>query len=353
MPLFASHEMSSLDATQSPRAKATRGGAGETSQPQAISMDLPSNGPSGRLLTRTLWRRRTTGRTGAPAGDDADDGLRDAPFGGAPLTQDGAFALAYAGVIDITPPQAMRAAGNGSADLERNARDAAQGDGGALAGAGRTRDASPTTVASSAAGQADISGDASGAAGASISVVNPPPPNNRDIDGILWGWKWNATSFTYSFPSGTAQHTAHAAINGFEAFNAARQDAVRRIFGNIASFTGLSFTEATNTGATLRFAEANSINYSNDSSVITYTGLQTIGAAEANLRRLGYDWAAPYSADYAQGDSWCGHTSYDGPALGSFAYATGSMNETGHNLGLRHGHNAQDTHGYTFPHAPL
>ncbi|RVU14141.1 M10 family metallopeptidase [Methylobacterium oryzihabitans] len=185
-----------------------------------------------------------------------------------------------------------------------------------------------------------------------ISVV--APTGGRDIDGILWGWKWDTTTLTYSFPTGPAEYTSYAAIEGFRTFNASQQDAVRRLLANVSAVAGLTFTETTAAGADLRFANVGEINYSNDPSVLSgETGLHVPGStsAEANPPELPYGGNPPTSAPYAQGDGWFS-PGYTAPALGSFAYAAGLMHETGHNLGLKHGHAEQDGHGVTFPTLP-
>jgi serralysin len=181
--------------------------------------------------------------------------------------------------------------------------------------------------------------------------------NNPDIDGILWGWAWGnggSLNLSFSFPTETAEYTdnGYVAINGFTAFNATQQTAARAVLANVASFSGLTFSETTNAFAVLRFAEASSVNYTNDSDVSTQTGLQTIGTAQANPPELEFGGVAPASAPYAQGDSWYNPTGYNNPVLGSFQYAAGIMHETGHNLGLKHGHVTQDGHGITFPMLP-
>ncbi len=182
------------------------------------------------------------------------------------------------------------------------------------------------------------------------SVVNPA--DNPDIDGILWGWKRDGTSFSYSFPTSSAAYLNYAAVNGFEAFNTAQQQAVRDVFANISSFTNLTFTETSSPYANFRFAEANSINYTDDSSAAQDWGLHTIGTAEANPPSLAWGSTPPWTPAYAQGDAWYNHNNYNNPLLGSYAYTAGIMHETGHNLGLKHGHMAQPGHGYTFPALP-
>jgi serralysin len=184
-------------------------------------------------------------------------------------------------------------------------------------------------------------------------VVNAS--GNQDIDGILWGWEWGsggAQNLTYSFPTGTAEYSGYAAVNGFSSFNTTQQTAVRSILTNVASFSNLTFTETTGSGAILRYAEASSINYTNNSAVATYTGLHTINTAEATPPELAYNGTAPFSPSYAQGDSWYNPSGYNNPVRGSFQYAAGIMHETGHNLGLKHGHVTQSGHGVTFPTLP-
>uniref|UniRef100_A0A973WJL6 M10 family metallopeptidase C-terminal domain-containing protein n=1 Tax=Bradyrhizobium quebecense TaxID=2748629 RepID=A0A973WJL6_9BRAD len=181
---------------------------------------------------------------------------------------------------------------------------------------------------------------------------------NPDIDGILWGWEWGsggAQNLTFSFPTGTAEY-GYQEIDNFSAFTAAQQTAVRTALTNIASFTNLTFTETTSAGATLRYANADKIDYTDDSSVALHTGLHVPGnapgTAEANPPELGYNGSAPFSAMGAQGDAWFVTGGYTNPVLGSFQDAAGIMHETGHNLGLKHGHVTQDGHGVTFPALP-
>ena len=181
--------------------------------------------------------------------------------------------------------------------------------------------------------------------------------NNQDIDGILWGWAWGdggAENLTFSFPTGTAEYTdnGYVQIDNFSAFNAAQQTAVRTILANVASFSNLTFTETTADFAVLRYANADQINYTDDTDVATNTGLHQLGTAEANPPELAFGGTAPFSAPYAQGDSWYTTNGYTNPALGSFQFAAGVMHETGHNLGLKHGHVTQTGHGANFPTLP-
>ncbi|WP_019903589.1 M10 family metallopeptidase C-terminal domain-containing protein [Methylobacterium sp. 77] len=187
-----------------------------------------------------------------------------------------------------------------------------------------------------------------------VSVVNAT--GNPDIDGILWGWKTDRTNITFSFPTSTAEYGSYTTINGFQAFEGVpgddKQGSVRMIVGNLASFTNLTFTETTSSGAYLRFAQATSINYSNDATVAGHRGLHTISTAEANPPELAYNGNPPYSPAFAQGDSWYNPNNYDNPLKGTYQYTAGLMHETGHNLGLKHGHATQNGHGTTFPMLP-
>ena len=206
--------------------------------------------------------------------------------------------------------------------------------------------------------------------------------SNPDINGLLWGWKWDQTHLTYSFPAGTAEYIPnpspstpgdqlqqYVAINGFQAFTPVQQTAVRTVLANVSSFCNLSITETTSAGADLRYANARTVNYSNDITVInpalSVLGLHTpgrtdtldtatnSGTAEANPPQLYYnDGTPPTSAPFAQGDAWFTVNRYTNPTLGSFQYSAGVMHETGHNLGLKHGHVSQLAHGDYFSPLP-
>jgi len=179
--------------------------------------------------------------------------------------------------------------------------------------------------------------------------------NNQDIDGILWGYKWKATALTYAFPDARSDYGGYQAINNFQAFNADQRGAVVEILNDISSFTNLMFTPGSHEGATLRFAEATTINYSNNNTVLVNTGLHSPGgrnSAEANPPEEGFNGGAPTSAKFAQGDSWFNQMNYNTPTLGTFAHFSGLMHEIGHNLGLKHGHALGSAHGVAFPALP-
>ena len=162
-----------------------------------------------------------------------------------------------------------------------------------------------------------------------MSYVNPT--GNRDIDGILWGVKWDNSNLTYSFPTSSAVYTGYAAINNFEAFNAQQQVEMVKIIGFVTSFCNLNITAGGN-DATFRFAEADTIDYGGNN-----PGLHTPGnnSAEGNP-------PDPALNDYQLGHCWFNRTAYDAPTQGSFAFTAGLMHELGHALGLKHGHVTQN-----------
>ena len=115
---------------------------------------------------------------------------------------------------------------------------------------------------------------------------------NADIDGILWGWRWDHNAITYSFPADTSSYlnNGYVQIVSFQALNAVQQDAVHAIVANIATFANLTFSEVSGF-ATLRYADASQVNYTNDNTVAGYTGLHQFGpfaTAEANPPELAF-----------------------------------------------------------------
>ncbi|MDO8397608.1 MAG: M10 family metallopeptidase [Bradyrhizobium sp.] len=184
---------------------------------------------------------------------------------------------------------------------------------------------------------APVGADDAGFSVDSIQFTYQPPrielSKSPNIDGLLWGYKWDHTSLTYSFPTAATEYTqnGYKTVNGFEALNTPQQAAYIKILENFAGVCGLAFTKTTNQNADLRFAEADSIDYSDGS------GLHVPGNATAEGNP-----PDPARAVTAQGDVWFTHTTYDNPSLASFAFAAGLMHELGHSLGLKHGHVTQN-----------
>jgi Ca2+-binding RTX toxin-like protein len=169
------------------------------------------------------------------------------------------------------------------------------------------------------------------------------PSHNRDIDGILWGWKWGHKDLTYSFPTSTNEYfgSGYSGITNFQALSAQQIAAYQRIIANYDGVCGLTFHRTNNIFADIRIGEAASINYGDAQGNHT-PGNDTAEGNPPDPNRSPSSW----------GDIWLRHDTYDNPVYGSFAYAAGLMHELGHTMGLKHGHIAQNGHGVTFPSLP-
>ena len=175
-----------------------------------------------------------------------------------------------------------------------------------------------------------------------------------DINGVLWGYKWDHTNFTYSFPTSTAEYltNGYQEITDFLALDTQQKDVVRTILAMYAAVTNVTFTEVTTPAADLRFGFAGEFNTS-DGSGLHVPGLGD-GTAQANP-------VDPADATTAWGDSWFSNIAAnpDGndntdPVLGNFTFTAAFMHEIGHNLGgLKHGHVVQEGHGVEFPKLPF
>src|SRR5262245_20359148 len=175
-----------------------------------------------------------------------------------------------------------------------------------------------------------------------------------DINGVLWGYKWDHTDFTYSFPTSTAEYltNGYQEITDFLALDTEQQDVVRTILAMYAAVTNVTFTKVTTPAADLRFGFAGEFNAS-DGDGLHVPGLGD-GTAQANP-------VDPADATTAWGDSWFSNIAAnpDGndntdPVLGNFTFTAAFMHEIGHNLGgLKHGHVLQEGHGVEFPKLPF
>jgi serralysin len=164
-----------------------------------------------------------------------------------------------------------------------------------------------------------------------------PLTGNQDIDGILWGVRWDLASLTYGFATATNQYFGYQAgsISGFQAFNTQQQNAVHAIMDNLQGFVGIGIAFTNDpTQANLRFAEASFVNQD---------GFGTPGTITTAVGTPPDDSTFP---TFAHGDMFFNSTDYNSPRLGNFAYHT-LIHELGHALGLKHGHVSQSYPGGT------
>lgn len=147
---------------------------------------------------------------------------------------------------------------------------------------------------------------------------------NRNVDATLIGSKWGTTNLTYSFPtSGSNYNGSGFDSNGVSLYHIdlgpQQQAAARAAFAQLAAFSGLKFTEITDTDtvhANIR---------------ISQTADNDDASAYGNF---------PSDTKGLAGDIWFGRTSqpyYDLAYKGTWGYAT-MMHEIGHTMGLKHGH---------------
>jgi serralysin len=152
-----------------------------------------------------------------------------------------------------------------------------------------------------------------------------------NVDGLLIGTQWNTTALTFAFPTSNTYFTQpyeiyydennipitdNTYVTNFQAFNASWQAAARIVLNQYAAVTNLSFTEVSpTTQADVVFSMTNSTN-----------------VGTANGRFPGY------TAN--EGHQWYRVSNYETTAvIGTYTWAT-ILHETGHTMGLAHGHSA-------------
>lgn len=145
-------------------------------------------------------------------------------------------------------------------------------------------------------------------------------------DGVLSGYEWSGASVTYAFPDTKTDYDYRGEKDhGFAPVNARIQDTTRQMLDkdwgtafndafSVEGFTNLQVSEGGDKDADIRYAESSA---ANPTAYAYYPAGGNIG-----------------------GDVWFGKDSiYDNPKVGTYAFAT-VLHETGHALGLKHGHKA-------------
>ena len=157
-----------------------------------------------------------------------------------------------------------------------------------------------------------------------------------NIDGLLWGVKWDSASLIFGFGASTSQYSGYQAgsIANFQAFNGVQKAAVVDTMAQLRGLTNLNLVfNSDGSLANLRYGEASFVSqYVDPNTFLPIPGQITTAVSTP---------PDPFFAPtFAYGDMFFNSTDYNSPQKGNFAYAT-ILHETGHSLGLKHGHSAQ------------
>ncbi len=171
-------------------------------------------------------------------------------------------------------------------------------------------------------GDSNPNNDTSGPYQINVSI-GPPATSaqiaQEDIDALISGLEWPTTNITYSFPNEVDDYTQpfgdpnDPETASFAPFTGFQQSAVQQMLAYIASLTPLTFTQL--------------FNDSEGQAKLRYAMTDATGAAHAYL---------PGTSDEA-GSAWFNKDDFNAPTKGSYAWM-GILHETGHALGLKHGH---------------
>jgi Ca2+-binding RTX toxin-like protein len=157
-----------------------------------------------------------------------------------------------------------------------------------------------------------------------INVTVGPPATaaqliEEDVQALISGSAWPTTAITYSFPDSASDYPAGFGDPddpepvSFQQFTAFQQQAVQQLLQHVSNVSVLTFqqlTGAADRDAKLRYAMTNAT----EAAHAYYPG----GSEEA-------------------GSAWFNKTNFNTPTKGNYAWM-GMLHETGHALGLKHGH---------------
>lgn len=208
--------------------------------------------------------------------------------------------------------------------------------------------------------------------------------NNVDIDALLTLYKWDTTSISFSFPDsgwwyvleqvfdelslldlvdvvagfvddptgslinllidtllpfGDTAIVGIIALNGFEQFNAAQQDAARFATANFAAVAQVTFNEVEEGEFDLDiipFLDGDGVGVGFTHGVIRFAETDSTSAPAFGIPPL--ERVETLIGNGFLGDTWFDNDGrFDAPVLGSFGHFT-IMHELGHAMGLKHGH---------------
>ena len=147
--------------------------------------------------------------------------------------------------------------------------------------------------------------------------IGPPATADEllqeDIDALISGNEWPTNNLTYSFPSLISHYDEDqppADLLGLTQFSAGQQTATTALLQLVSNVSALTFQLVAPGPATLRFA----MNDQNGAAYAYYPSTSGIG-----------------------GTAWFNDTNFTSPTPGNYAWM-GILHETGHALGLKHGH---------------
>lgn len=210
-----------------------------------------------------------------------------------------------------------------------------------------------------------------------------PNSGNVDIDALLTGYKWDTTTVTYSFPDsgwwyvleqvideldfldvigvlgdwvsdptaslinllqeavlgplGDTGIVGAVALNGFQEFNQAQQNAAKFALDNVSAVSGLKFQEVDEGDPTFSLNPFDDdFGFSFKHGTIRFAETDSTSAPAFGIPPL--DRVRILLGEGFLGDTWFDNDGrFDAPTPGDYAFLT-IMHELGHAIGLKHGH---------------
>jgi Ca2+-binding RTX toxin-like protein len=160
----------------------------------------------------------------------------------------------------------------------------------------------------------------------SLNVSIGPPASaaqilSEDVDALISGSQWNHTALTYGFPTDISQYPSGiketTPATDFAPFTLAQQSATSQLLQLVANVSSLTFQQLAGSpgSADIRYAMSSEAE-------VAYAYYPTNGGPSS-----------------VGGTAWFNKTEFNNPIRGNYAWM-GILHETGHTLGLKHGHEA-------------